>query len=236
MSNALEHHLDKQVETARDFFWHRVRWRAVKEQLPAGPFTLLDVGAGVGLIGEYLAEEVPQARYVFTEPIGDLQTRLEERWGAEANFWEREREAGADVVTLLDVLEHIEDDHGFMAKLAGDMKPGARLVMTVPALQGLWSYWDEALGHFRRYDRPMVRRVIAPLPLEIVELSYLFPEMLPPALLRHHRNRPAEAGAAEFPELPPLANKVLEQVGTASLRLRRHWQRGTSLLLVARRV
>jgi hypothetical protein len=233
MTTALEHHLQRQVEHSRDFFWHRVRWKAVREQLPRDrPFTLLDVGAGVGLLGDYLAE-VPGGTYRFTEPIPELEARLEARWGKDANLRDREAYDGVDVVTLLDVAEHIEDDHAFLGDLAAKMPAGATLVMTVPAMASLWSYWDEALDHYRRYDKAMLRALLAPLPLEVREVSYLFPEMVPAALLRRRRTRTPSTDAAEFPDLPRPVNRAFERLGTATLRLRRAWPVGTSALVVA---
>ncbi|MBA3301352.1 MAG: class I SAM-dependent methyltransferase, partial [Thermoleophilaceae bacterium] len=114
------------------------------------------------------------------------------------------------------------------------MDPGATLVLTVPALTRLWSGWDTALGHYRRYDKRSLRSAIEAAPLEVLELSYLFPELIPPALLRRRRRSEGE-DSAEFPDLPPAANSMLYAIGSASLALRRVWPAGTSLMAVARR-
>ena len=111
------------------------------------------------------------------------------------------------------------------------MESGSNLLLTVPALDSLWSQWDVALGHFRRYDvrtlkaycRSAIRRTRDKFPI---------PEMVPLGRLR--RRRGADQGSskiedAEFPDLPRLANDVLYSVGAISLRLRRHWNTGTSL-------
>ena len=141
-------------------------------------------------------------------------------------------------MTLLDVLEHQEDDRAFMAELVGRLDPGATVVVTVPAGSHLWSGWDVALGHHRRYDRALFRRAIDGLPLTIVALDYLFPELVPLALLRKLRMRPLPRDGAsvdaEFPVLPRPANELLYRIGSASLRLRRLWPAGTSLLAVLR--
>lgn len=235
----LERHLAHQIEHGREFFWHRLRWAAVSHYLPHESFTLVDVGAGVGLVGEFLHDERPGATYRFVEPISFLEEQLEERYGEAANARREERYEGAAAVTLLDVLEHQEDDRAFMGALADRLDDGATLLVTVPAEGWLWSGWDVALGHYRRYDRDSFRRVVARLPLEIVELSYLFPELVAPAVLRKLTMRPPEGDAAgakvEFPELPRPANELLYGIGSASLRLRRVWPAGTSLLAVLRK-
>jgi hypothetical protein len=234
--DGLERHLAHQLEHGRDFFWHRLRWTVVSHYLPDVPFTLVDIGAGVGLIGEFLRDRNPTATYRFVEPIPFLEEQLELRYGAAANARDDTLYEGA-VVTLLDVLEHQEDDHAFMSELAVRLDRGATLIVTVPAGARLWSNWDVALGHHRRYDKASFRRAVAGLPLEIVELDYLFPELVPLALIRRLGMRRHRAGdEVEFPELPRAANELLYRVGRASLRLRRAWPLGTSLVAVLRRV
>ena len=235
--DGLERHLAHQLEHGREFFWHRLRWAVVSQYLPDENFTLVDVGAGVGLIGEFLRERRPAAMYRFVEPIPFLEERLEQRYGAAANARDEALYAGVPVVTLLDVLEHQEDDHAFMSELVGRLDPRTTLLVTVPAGPRLWSNWDVALGHYRRYDRHSFQRAAAGLPLEIVELDYLFPELVPLALLRKlAMGRPPAGDEVEFPELPRPANELLYRIGSTSLRLRRAWPLGTSLLAVLRRV
>jgi hypothetical protein len=236
--DVLESHLQRQLTHSREFFWHKLRWRAVRSLLPADePFELLDVGAGAGLLGEYLQRDRPLATYRFVEPLESLTEHLISTFGPEADWNGLGAYTGARFVTLLDVIEHIEDDFGFCADLAAKLDPGATVVITVPALKRLWSEWDTALGHYRRYDKALLRAPLEAAGLEVLELSFLFPEMLPAALLRQRQERrhAREGESAEFPDLPPLANRVLHGVGSATLVGRGHWPAGTSLLAVARR-
>lgn len=238
MTKALEAHLRRQIEHSQRFFWQRLRWRAVRTYLPADSmFTVVDVGAGAGLLGDFLARDRPIATYEFVEPITSLRKSLRERFGVEADAADRSDFGDASFVTLLDVLEHQEDDRAFLEDLVGKMQTGSTLLLTVPALQSLWSDWDVALGHFRRYDKNSLRKCAADLPLKISELSFLFPEMVPLGMARAHRtstNSGAEvSGDAEFPNLPRLLNDVLYGIGSASLALRHRWRTGTSLFLVA---
>jgi hypothetical protein len=238
---ALEDHLLAQIEHSRNFFWHRLRWRALLFHLPRDrSFTVVDVGAGAGLLGDQLSRLLPAARYGFVEPIESLERRLVDRFGTAANFRERDRFEGVGYVTLMDVVEHIEDDRGFLAELTGKLEPGARLVITVPALTSLWSGWDVALGHFRRYDKPSLRRAVAGLPLREIESSYLHPEMLPLAWVRKLR-RPAggavaDAEEARFPDPPRLVNDLLYLTGLPALHLRRISPFGTTLFSVFERL
>ena len=58
-----------------------------------------------------------------------------------------------DAVLYIDVLEHIEDDKGELARAARLLKTGGRLIVLAPAHQALFSAFDKAIGHHRRYDR-----------------------------------------------------------------------------------
>ncbi|MBS1887198.1 MAG: methyltransferase domain-containing protein [Actinobacteria bacterium] len=237
MAEPLEDHLNRQLERSRDFFWNRVRWELVESKLPAGPFDLVDVGAGPGFLGDFLAARRPDARYGFVEPIEGLEEGLVERFGAAANRREGDYR-GAAVLTMLDVLEHIEDDRGFLADLARKSDPGTVLLLTVPAMPSLWSNWDVLLGHHRRYTKASLASAAELSGFEIVERSYLFPELIPLGWWRRLRERAGAADAgddAEFPDLPDPLNETLYQVASASRAMRRLWPAGTSLFAVLRR-
>jgi hypothetical protein len=223
------------MEHSRNFFWHRLRWSAVARYLPKDrPFALVDVGAGIGLVADFLARDRPQARYQFVEPIESLESHLEQIHGPEANR-RGARVFDAEYVVLLDVLEHQPDDGAFIADLSARMQPGARLVITVPALPQLWSNWDAALGHFRRYNKKSLRQSLGQPELEIIETSYLFPEMLPLGVVRRWQRGPgrsAPTDSANFPDLPRLLNDFLVGAGRITVAGRKLWPAGTSMLAV----
>ena len=117
------------------------------------------------------------------------------------------------------------------------MTRGSTLLVMVPALPSLWSQWDVALGHYRRYDRDTLLACVDGLPLTVHETSFLFPEMVPLGRLRKRRkgtHQPDIAGDdAEFPDLPRFANDLLYGAGTASVSLRHKWRTGTSIFMAA---
>jgi len=238
MTRDLEAHLQRQIDRSTDFFWHRLRWDVVSGYLPGGTFQLVDIGAGAGVLGHFLGRDRPEARYRFIEPITSLEQHLEKIYGADANTAGKTSFEGIGYVTLLDVLEHQEDDRAFLEDLASKMRPGALLLMTVPALQRLWSGWDVALGHHRRYSRESLLEVLDGLPFEMIEASYLFPELVPAAKVRSMRRKAVEGEVEEstaFPDLPAPLNGLLYRIGRASMRRRNRWRRGTSLFTALRR-
>jgi len=58
-----------------------------------------------------------------------------------------------DTILYIDVLEHIRDDRAEAAAAYARLRPGGRLVVLVPAHQFLFSPFDAAIGHHRRYNR-----------------------------------------------------------------------------------
>jgi hypothetical protein len=229
----LEQHLHSQVCDNAGMFWHRLRWRAMSGRVPRQTeLDLLDVGAGTGVLGEFLARDRPRVRYNFLEPVESLARGMEERWGAARNAARRENLTQYRILTLLDVIEHVPDDREFCRDLLERAEPSSRIIITVPALPRLWSEWDVALGHYRRYTKRTLAQLLASLHLQTEEVSYLFPELLPAALVRRNRRGPSEA---EWPRLPPFVDRALYSLGVPSVAARKLWPFGTSLLAVCRR-
>src|SRR5262249_5010320 len=132
------------------------------------------------------------------------------------------------------------DDRAFLAELIERMDVGATLLLTVPALNALWSEWDVALGHYRRYSAAALRARLTVPGLAVEAGDYPFPEMPAPAPVRQALRRRSNGAAAAAPTSgspapPPLADAMLYRVGLVSLRFRGVWPAGTSLLAVARR-
>jgi trans-aconitate methyltransferase len=89
-----------------------------------------------------------------------------------------------DLVLLLDVLEHVADDHGFLTTLVQEsLQPGGWLLFTVPAWQPLFSRHDTWLQHHRRYAPDQAVRVLHGAGLDVVQSGGLFHSLLMPRLL-----------------------------------------------------
>lgn len=84
-----------------------------------------------------------------------------------------------DLVCMIDVLEHVEEDVATLRALRGLLAPGGRVLLTVPANPWMWSKHDEFLHHKRRYTATELREKALQAGLEVVTLSYfntlLFP-------------------------------------------------------------
>ena len=146
----------------------------------------------------------------------------------------------AAVVTLLDVLEHLDDDAAALREMLRLVRPGGLVVITVPALRWLWSDWDVALQHRRRYHRADLLRLVPPADADVLRCDYFNTLLLLPiALVRAWRKlRRPRPGAARLEDRVPgrLLNTLLFQ----ALVIPGRWQWfhppfGVSLLAVLRR-
>jgi SAM-dependent methyltransferase len=92
-------------------------------------------------------------------------------------------DSAAEVVCLLDVIEHLHDPIPALREAARVLEPDGRLIVTVPAHTWLWSAADEQLGHVRRYTRPALATELAVAGFEPVLLTHVFSWLVPPVYL-----------------------------------------------------
>ena len=65
-----------------------------------------------------------------------------------------------DLIAVLDVVEHIEDDVAALAAMADRLRPGGKILITVPAHPWMWSAHDTVNHHFRRYSKKALATAI----------------------------------------------------------------------------
>ena len=140
-------------------WWYRGRRRIVLDaverlhrRLPADP-SVLDVGCGSGAMLADLSGTVGSATGVDVNPRAVEHARSRGLGSVfVAGVEQLPFPGGAfDLVTCLDVLEHVRDDRGALAELRRVTAPHGLLLVTVPAYPSLWSGHDVAAGHVRRY-------------------------------------------------------------------------------------
>ena len=136
---------------------------------------VLEVGAGIGANTRALVD-LPCRRWLCLEPDPALASRIalpasrhELVVGTIADLDARRQ---FDTILYLDVLEHIEDDRGELARAAALLAPGGSIIVLAPAHASLYTAFDRAIGHFRRYSTAALR-AIAPAGLHERKLIYL---------------------------------------------------------------
>src|SRR5581483_7335569 len=121
----------------------------------------------------------------------------------------------ADCVLAGDVLEHVSDDLGLLKSLREALRPGALLVVTVPAYEFLWSGEDYVSEHVRRYTRGRLKRVLRSAGFELVRCGYfntlLFPVILTVTLTKR-LFFPREMYRSNVVPLPRWQNAVLHRL------------------------
>lgn len=146
-----------------------------------------------------------------------------------------------DVVTALDVLEHLDDDTAALREFRRVLKPGGRVFVFAPAHKWLWSLQDEVSHHKRRYVRRTLRDVVTDAGLEIERQTYVSTFLLPVIYL----GRQWLKVRMKFQEFntennlhPAWSNTILRNVFESEIPILRFMNMpfGASLLCVARKV
>jgi SAM-dependent methyltransferase len=177
---------DRMAELDSRHWWYRARRdilaRLIERKLTLPPSArILEIGCGtghnlpmLGRFGQVDGIEIDdEARSIASRRLGRPVgfAPLPELPGVpDANY---------DLVALLDVIEHIEDDETSLRSVARKLKPGGKILITVPAHPWMWSAHDEANHHYRRYTRKGLEALIRRSGLMVELISYfnslLFP-------------------------------------------------------------
>lgn len=164
-----------------EVFAHATRWKSyVRSRLrPYLTGDVLEVGAGIGSATQAFCDGTMR-RWVCLEPDPQLAARIpvstvpalrrcEVVVGTLSDLQPAER---FDAILYMDVLEHIEDDAAELSLAAGRLKPNGVVAVLSPALPWLYTPFDAAIGHHRRYTKQSLR-VIAPPELREETCVYL---------------------------------------------------------------
>jgi SAM-dependent methyltransferase len=220
-------------------------FRLVAERIPKGS-SVLDVGCGAGGLVGSLLEAGYDARGIdtsdatvataraFLSSLGHDPSRLSV---AETSDLITAGEL-ADVVACMDCLEHVADDQRLFDDLVALVRPGGRLVVTVPAMMSLYGERDRRIGHYRRYAREQLAALAANAPVEVEELRYWnFLGVAPTYLSQRIFNRNVNEGFRYGPaSLGARAMRSLLDVWFRQVENRMVPPRGLTLILTASRV
>lgn len=148
------------------------------------PALILDVGCGDAFVAEQLSLRYPTAHIVAVDTELDEETLAQQRErlaGRPITLHQSLKEAAsqpatADVVLLLDVIEHIADDVSFLRELRSCplIAPQTLLLITAPAHQSLYSAHDVFLKHFRRYHSRLLEEHLAQSGFRALSSGYFF--------------------------------------------------------------
>lgn len=153
------------------------RRRILRQLRHVPPCAVMEIGCGAGMLLQELAarnfhcsalESSPEAR--------ELIHRLAEKSGRTIDVHDATDPSWTErfpLVMAFEVLEHIEDDLVALNQWASWLTPNGTLLMSVPAHPGLWSAADEWAGHYRRYRKSDLVRVVTAAGLKIEHMECL---------------------------------------------------------------
>lgn len=233
---------DRMAELDELHWWYRARREVLaalirRRAMPPPHARLLEVGCGTGhnvamleRFGAVDAIEMDSSARAVAEkrlgrPVGSAM--LPELPGVARQHY--------DLVGAFDVVEHVEDDRAAIAALGQCLKPGGRLVISVPAHQWMWSAHDDANHHKRRYSKASLRRLIEDSPLKLEAIGYFNSLLFPAAVAARFAGKLTGREGSDDSLPPKPINWLFERVFAAERHLigRAALPPGLSLFAVA---
>lgn len=222
-----------------DYWWYRARTellRAALEEFVRGAELVLDVGSADGPSVEWLTGTERKVSIDLDptglEPGGVCGTALQLPF-ADNTF---------DVVGAFDVVEHCAPEMTALVEMTRVLKPGGRLLISVPAYQWAWTDFDVRSGHHRRYTRARAVAAISRAGLRMERATYAFSAVFPFFVAERavRKIRPPRKDTAEnlLPEVRPALDALLTRLCRVDRRLlRRHdLPFGSSVVVAATKV
>lgn len=192
---------------------------------------VLEIGCGTGFVTGALQRALPDARIAGSELHSRALLTARRRHGNSVELFQMDaRRSGLrnalDLIGAFDVLEHIPEDEAVLAETRAMLRPGGRLIATVPQHPFMWSHADDLAHHQRRYRRGELARKAAKAglrPLYTTSFVVLaFPAMVAARVLERRLEKPTtqERHDREF-RISPAVNASFRLLARAEHRLRR---------------
>jgi SAM-dependent methyltransferase len=198
---------------------------------------VLEVGAGIGTFARHVLDETSVEEMLLLEPADNTISVLRDRFAGvpritvtQGYLEQLSPVAQVDSVVAVNVIEHVENDVGFLRAAHGTLKPGGKVLLFTPALSQIFGTLDEAFGHFRRYTKTTLGERLRAAGFENVRLRYTnFPGIaswfLAGRVLRRRTIAPRDVAVYDRLVMPWVA------------AMERHWEPplGQSVIAIATR-
>lgn len=175
---------------------------------------ILDVGAGSGFFSRELLQ------YSSVREVVCVDTSYVHEWfetvaDKKIHFTKSVDKVMADLVLLMDVLEHVDDDVGLLRSYVDQASPGTQFLITVPAFSFLWSGHDIFLEHKRRYTIQQIESVARQSGLTVKHGCYFFGAIFPLAATLRLTGRlygNSKIPQSNLQDHSPLVNSLLRKL------------------------
>jgi 2-polyprenyl-3-methyl-5-hydroxy-6-metoxy-1,4-benzoquinol methylase len=182
------------------------------------PRRILDIGAGSGFFSRHLLAETG-AQSALCVDIGYPSDRDDSEGGKPVRYRRDTGPTDCDLVLMMDVLEHVDDDRGLVRNYAAKVPSGAHFLVTVPAFRFLWSGHDVFLEHKRRYRLGEIEAVMHDAGLQVARGAYYFGFIFPLAAAVRLVERNTTVPRSSLKKHDPLTNGILSATCAAELPL-----------------
>lgn len=247
--------LMRQISEDRHWWFATRTWSLMNlldVNVPRRDGNILDIGCGAGNMIHHLSRYGRvQGIEIDPRPVAIAQAR-----GYDVRLGDATRaipfpDASFDLVTALDVIEHVDDDRAILREAYRVLRPDGTLAITTPAFQWLWSYNDVLNAHKRRYTPRELRERVERAGFRIRRLTFghfmVFPISAPLIILRNRSDKKTDLSSHHFEDnayqvemepVSPWLNTLLRGVGRVESAMigRVNLPFGTSLICIANKV
>ena len=246
---------DKLFEAEDHHFWFRARNRIIAAAVSRATgslspgYRVLEIGCGTGNVLRVLERNAGSDRVIGMDLFSGGFKYARQRTDCaliQGDMYRLPFTIPFDVIGMFDVIEHLADDLMALRQVHRALKSGGKLLLTVPAHKKLWSYADEAAGHYRRYEADILAQVLRSAGFEIEYLTEYMVAILPllwfkrklyTQLAPRTQMKPKELFLEEL-RITPVLNEVLRWIldqEAIFVRVGCKLPFGTSLLVIARK-
>lgn len=159
------------------YYWSKSR-AVLKILNTMNPKTILDIGAGSGFFSQFLLDN-SSAQEAWCVDINYEKNSDILHNNKPIHFRQSIEQSDADLVLLMDVLEHVENDVNLLKEYYEKVPKGTKFLISVPAFQFLWSDHDVFLGHYRRYTLKSCKKIIQNAGLSVTDCCYFYGIVFP---------------------------------------------------------
>lgn len=227
------------------YWWFVVKFQLVRSiikkycNLPANS-TIIDIGCGTGGFSSKIADEY-NVLCLDTSPIAleYCQKRgLKNLYNLYLEDFPKDKYQ-VQAATMLDVVEHIDDDKKFIGDVYNLLAGDGWVVVTVPAYQWLWSTHDEIHHHKRRYSKKQIVDLLKNSGFKPVFSSYFNTLLFPAAVLKRFIDKISgkKHGDSPVDEVSPFINNLFKRIFKLEISLLKflRFPFGVSIIVVAQK-